>query len=74
MSGKCEACRVFSHTRTRFDFKLPCCRAYFLVRQPSKAVRNGWMAYWLGIYGEQAAADTRRATIELWEVVHGPSA
>lgn len=74
MIAECEICRDERPNRTQFNFKRDCCRAHFLCRLSSKAMRRGWIARWRDLEGDGVADRVEAATRELWGRLYGSAA
>jgi len=60
-------CILCQQEKPIYQMKNPCCRARFLVNQPSKQHRQDWLARWERELDADTLNEIRTLTIKLWE-------
>jgi len=68
-TGNCPLC---TSDKPIYQLNNTCCRARFLVQQPTLAYRQNWLKRWEAELPAETMDEIKRLTIELWEAKRTP--
>ena len=65
-------CSLCATNKPIYQFNNTCCRARFLIEQPTKAYRQDWLNRWEKELDAETMDEIKRLTIKLWEAKTAP--